>query len=86
MNITLFMTFSCNEKKKKSSLQKAQTFFCCEGKSDFSFSDLNVFQLQKSIASEVNNTEVLRLNLEVNRQPILEKCQSYIDIIGGTLT
>lgn len=47
---------------------------------------MNVFQPKKSIASEVNNAEVLRLNLKVNRQQILEKCQSYIEIIGGTLT
>jgi len=54
--------------------------------SSFSFSDFNVFQLQKSIASEVNNAEVLRPNPEVNGQLILEECQSYIEIIGGTLT
>lgn len=53
MNITLFMTFSCSEKiiKKKAAEVEGPNIFCCEGKSDFSFSDLNVFQLQKSIAS-----------------------------------
>lgn len=45
---------------------------------------MNVFQLQKSIAPEVNYAEVHGLNPEVKRQIMVEKCQSYIEITGGT--